>query len=70
MLSCCLRCKKETDNNNPQVSETPNVYRVLFVQSFIVKNQDLWKKTRSKETEEEIRNQGFFEECSNTWRYF
>ena len=41
MLSCCLRCKKETDNNNPQVSETPNGNIVLFVQSFIVKNQDL-----------------------------
>ena len=48
MLSCCLRCKKETDNNNPQVSETPNGNIVLFVQSFIVKNQDLWKKQEAR----------------------
>ena len=42
MLSRCLKCRKNTETNNPKVVRTKNG-RIILVKCAIVKNQNLLK---------------------------
>ena len=51
MKSCCLKCRKNTENINPRVSKTSNGKKKCYyqnVQYAAVENQDLLKINKQK----------------------
>ena len=51
MKSYCLKCRKNTENINPKVSNTSNGRTMIYqnVQYVVVKNHDLLKIKKQKD---------------------
>ena len=57
MLSYCLKCKKNTENINPNVSKTSNSKTMLLSKSAI-KNSIKWKFIKNQQASEILSNLG------------
>ena len=50
MKSCCLKCRKDTENINPRVSKTVEQWYYQNVHYVVVKYQDLLKTKKQRST--------------------
>ena len=58
MLSCCLKCKKNTENINPKVSKTSNG-KTMLLSKFSIKNSRKAKFIKNQEGSKILSNLAF-----------
>ena len=57
MLSYCLKCKKNTENINPNVSKTSNS-KTMLLSKRAIKNSIKWKFIKNQQASEILSNLG------------